>query len=193
VTLSTRDRRALMLLGAAALVVLLFVWFSGEDSRPVVVGSTDSIATAEKRLARVRRVAEGVPGRQELLKRVSAELVEREKGILQAETAAQAQAQLLEILRRVGKSQTPPVELGAVELPGQASRLGANYAEVRVAATFTCHIEELVNLMADLSRQPEAIATSELRMNAGDAKQKTVTARLVISGVVPGRLAGEAK
>jgi hypothetical protein len=193
VTLTTRDRRALVLLGVAAAAVILFVWSTGDSGQPAVVGAADSIGAAERRLARVRRIAEGVPGRRELFKRVSGELAEREKGILQAESAAQAQAQLLEILRRVARSQTPPIELGSVELPGQVTKLGDRYAEVQIVAPFTCHIEELVNLLADLSRQPEAIATSDLRVGAPETKLKTIGVRLVISGLVPVRLAGGSK
>ena len=58
---------------------------------------------------------------------------------------------------------------------------------------FTCHVEELVNLLADLTNRPEAIAIDEAHISAVDAKQKTISVRLVVSGVVPRRLVPEKK
>jgi hypothetical protein len=64
---------------------------------------------------------------------------------------------------------------------------------VRVGVPFTCHIEELLNLLADLANQPEAIAVDEMRVSAHDAKLKTISVRMVVSGVVPRRLIPEKK
>jgi hypothetical protein len=124
---------------------------------------------------------------------VTADLAVREKGILQAQTAAQAQAQLLDIVRRTGKSENPPIEFGTVELGQDVTRLGDNYGEVQITVPFICRIEDLVNFLADLTKQQEAIATSEIRMAAQDQKQKTVTVRLTVSGIVPRRLVPEKK
>ncbi len=192
-TLATRDKRALAGLAVAVAGVAIFMAVSGGSSAPAVVGASDSIAAAERRLERVRQLAASVPGKQELLKQVSAELAAREKGIIQAQTAAQAQAQLLDIVRRVAKEQTPPVEFGTVDLSQEVARLGEDYGEVRVTIPFTCRIEDLVNFLADLSKQPETVSTWDLRVASQDAKKKLITVRLTVSGVVPRRLVPEKK
>ena len=189
--LQQKDKRALAALGLAAAAVLVFRLASGGSGAPAVVGASDTIAAAERRLARVRQLASTLQGKQELLRRVSGELAEREKGILQADTAAQAQAQLLNIARHVAQAQQSPIEFGNVELR-QPAKFG-DYGEVRVAVPFTCQIENVVNFLAELTRQPEAISATELRIVARDEKQKTVAARVVVSGVIPRRLVPEKK
>ncbi len=192
-SLQQRDKRALMGLAAAVLGVALFLSFTGGEAQPTVVGATATIPAAEKRLARARQLAAGVSGREQLLKQVSAELAEREKGVIQAETAAQAQAQLLDVIKRVGKAQPAPIEFGTVELGQQISKLGEDYGEVQVSVPFTCHIEDLLNFLADLGSQPELLATNDVRISAADAKQKTIYVRLTVAGVVPKRLVPEKK
>jgi len=188
-TLKPRDKRALALLAVAAAVMLLYRAISGGGGQAVAVAApAESIPAAEHRLARVRRLASGGPGREQVLQQVSAELAGREKGLIQADTAAQAQAQLIEIVKRVARSQTPPIDLGGVEMAQQVNKLGEDYGEVQVSLPFLCHIEDLVNFLADLTRQPEALATTDLRLSLSDPKQKTIAVRLTVSGAVPKRL-----
>ena len=54
-------------------------------------------------------------------------------------------------------------------------------------------IDELVNLLATLSAQPETIATDEVRFGMANAKQKTMPVRLTVSGIVAQRLAPQKK
>jgi hypothetical protein len=190
VTLTKRDRIALAVLGVA-IPAAVIAFFATGGTAPPTAAKADNIPAAEKRLARIRQQAATVAGKQKLLKDVSDELALREKGILQAQTAAQAQALLLDVVRRTAREQTPPIELGAVEFQ-PPSKLG-DYGEVRVGVAFTCHIEELVNLLADLTNRPEAIAIGEAHISAVDPKQKTISVRLVVSGVVPRRLVPEKK
>jgi hypothetical protein len=188
VKLGQRDKRALAVLAGAGVVALLVYALFGASGTSQVVGAADSIPGAERRLARARRLAAGVPGQEQVLKQVSAELADREKGVIQADTAAQAQAQLLNVVKRVAASQSPPLEFGTVELGQQVARLGEDYGEVQISMPFTCHLDELLNFLADLTRQPEALASTDLRVSAQDAKQKTVAVRLTVAGIVPKRL-----
>ncbi|MGE5567701.1 MAG: type II secretion system protein GspM [Rhodospirillales bacterium] len=192
-TLQQRDKRALAALAAAVCGVALFPVFSGRDTQPAVVGMADSIPAAEKRLARVRQRAAGVEGREQLLKKVSAELAEREKGIIQAETAAQAQAQLLNIIKRIAADQPAPIEFGSVEMSKQVAKIDGGYGEVQVSLPFFCHIEDLLNFLADLGNQPELLAAKEIRIATADQKQKTINVRLTVAAIVPGRLVPEKK
>lgn len=191
-TLSRRDRRALALLGVAVTLTLA-VYFGLPAEAPAPVAATaGDIPTAERRLERLRTLAASVPGKEQVLKAVSAELEAREKGIVRAETGAQAQAHVLEVIRRAAKALPAPIEIRAVEL-GPIRPVTEDYGEALVSVSFECRIEELLNLLAELTAQPEMIALSELRVAAGNAKQKTVNARVTVSGMVPRSLVPEKK
>ncbi len=192
-TLTDRDRRALVILGAALVVGGLLYWYSNSSPSSSGSGSAkisapvDSVDRTEKRLATLRRQAAMLPGKEALLKQVSLELAEREKGLIPGETAEQAQAQLLQIAKRVAQQQMPPLDLGQVEL-GRPRPFGPAYGQVSVSVTLTCRIEELVNFLAALSAQPELTATEEIRFGTSNPKQKTMPVRVTISGLVPRRL-----
>jgi len=190
VTLSSRDRRALVVLGGVLVVTLVYRAVSTET--PEVVSTTGSIPIAEQRLARLRLAAAAVPAREQQLAAVSREVAGRENGLLNVETAAQAQAQLLQIVRRLGQAQAPPLVLGAVEL-GPIRPLGADYGEAVISVNFVSQVHQLVNLLADLAAQPELIATEELRVGVADPKQKMLVVRLSLAGAVPRRLAPAGK
>ena len=135
----------------------------------------------------LRRQAATLPGKEAVLKQASLELAEREKGLIPGDTAEQAQAQLLQIIKRVAQQQIPPIEMGQVEF-GRPRSFGAAYGQVSVSITVTCRIEELVNFLAALSAQPELIATEEIRFGTSHPKQKTMPMRLTVSGLVAKRL-----
>src|SRR5580698_11114721 len=154
-TISERDRRALIVLGIALAAGGLLYWYSNSSSSPSLVGApagskisapVDSIDRSEKRLAMLRRQAATLPGKEAVLKQVSLELAEREKGLIPGDTAEQAQAQLLQILRRLAKAQTPALDFRQAEL-GQPRSYGSSYGQVSLSITVTCRIEELVNFL----------------------------------------------
>ncbi|MBI4877316.1 MAG: hypothetical protein HY822_22040 [Acidobacteria bacterium] len=184
---SPRDKRALVWLGLAS-VFALTVWFwpesTGSVERPVNPGD---LPLAERRLARLRQTAAAGPGREQVLKETLADLGRREAGIIQADTAAQAQAQVLQVVRRLTRAQAPPLELSGVEI-GPARPFGNDYGEVLVSVSFQARIDQLLNLLADLASQPELLATEELRIGGATTKQKVMTVRLTVSGLVPRKL-----
>jgi hypothetical protein len=195
-TLGDRDRRALVILGAALLVGGLIYWLSssppsssGESAK---IAPVDSIDRAQKRLAMLRKQAATLLGKQAVLQQASAELSEREKGLIPGDTADQAQAQLLQVVKRVAKQQTPPLEMGQVEL-GRPRSYSSAYGLVSVSITLTCRIDELVNFLAALGAQPELTATDEIRFGASHPKQKTMPVRLTVSGLVARRLIPQQK
>ena len=195
-TISDRDRRALIILGAAVVLGGLYYWYS--NSSPSSSGGAkisapvDSVDRSEKRLAMLRKQAALLPGKQAVLKQVSLELAQREKGLIPGDTAEQAQAQLLQIVKRVALQQTYPLEVGQVEL-GRPRPFGAAYGQVSVSITVNCRIDELVNYLAALSAQPELTATEEIRFGTSNPKQKTMPVRLTISGLVMRRIVPERK
>jgi hypothetical protein len=178
-----RNRRALIALGILAPLIIGYYVFSDDDGPTPVVEAVDNIPSAEKRLARLREIAATVRGKEQILEQVRGELAQREKGLIQADTPAQAQAQLLQILRKIAKAQTPPVDLRSTEV-GQAKTFGKDYGEVAVSANFDCAIEQLLQMLADITAQPEAIGTSELRVGTANPKQKTMPVRMTVSALV---------
>jgi hypothetical protein len=196
-TLTDRDRRALVILGVALVVGGLLYWYSNSSpssssGSAKLAAPVDSVDRAQKRLAYLRRQAATLDGKETLLKQASLELAGREKGLIPGDTAEQAQAQLLQIIKRVAQQQTPPLEMGQVEL-GRPRSYGTSYGRVSVSITLTCRIDELVNFLAALSTQPELTATEEIRFGTSHPKQKTMPVRLTVTGLVARRLVPERK
>jgi len=182
VNLTTRDRRAVALLGLGLLTVIVLRYGVYGQRPTAVVAATDSVPLAEKRLARLTQVAATVPAKQSLAKKISSEVTLREKGIIQAPTAQQAQAHLLETIRRVAKAEHIDVRGG--EFP-ELRPLGNEYGEAAVSVNFECHIDDLVNFLADLPKESELLATNEVRVASGNPKTKMLSVRLTLAGVVP--------
>jgi hypothetical protein len=196
VTLRDRDKRALVVLAVvlplAGLIYLLSGSSSSSGGGSKVAAPVESVARDERRIAILRAAMATVNGKESVLKQVSAELADREKGLIPGDTAEQAQAQLLQIMRRLAKTQFPPVDLRQSEL-GQPRSYGESYAKVTVSVSFDCRIDELLNLLAAISAQPEIIATDEIRCGAANPKSKSMPVRLTVSGLVPRRLVPEKK
>ncbi|MDX2153388.1 MAG: type II secretion system protein GspM [Bryobacteraceae bacterium] len=185
-----KNKRALLLLPVVLLLALLVYRNQSGEATEVVAADTADLASAERRLQRLRRQAADIPAKRETLKQAMAELDLREKGLIRAETAMQAQAQVLQVVRRIARAQAPPVEIKNVEL-SQPRPLGDDYGEVAVAVSLDCRIDQVINILAALTEQPELIATNELRLGAATNKEKTVPVRLTVSGIVPRKLIPE--
>ena len=193
-TVSSRDRRALIILAAAVVIVLVISLLPQGGGTTKVVAPADSVRMARERLDRVRRLAALVPARKKELKHLKADLGKWESGLIRSETAQQAQAELLQVLRRIGASQTPPLEFRSTEI-GQVRGLGnsTDYGEALVTVSFDCAIEQLVNLLADLTAQAETVVTDQIRINPGNKKQKLLHIRLTVAGLIPHRLVPKQK
>lgn len=184
-TLSPRDRRALLFLIAALLIyAVIALWPENSAATPAAAMTP---AEAQVRLASLRRVAAGLDGRQKARDEVRRKLEERERGLIAAETMAQAQAQMLQAVRRVLSAQSPPVNFRASEF-GQPKPVGDHYALTTVTFTLDCGIEQIINLLADLGSQPELIATQEMTFNPATNAQKNVPLRLTVGALVPRQL-----
>jgi len=175
---------AILALGLVLLVVVLVRQFRDTAPTPVVAAA-DSIPLAEARLERLRQLAATVPGKETVLKQARVELDGREAGILKADTAPQAQAQVMDVIRRVASANGIDAR-GAEEL--RVRPLANDYGEVLVAVTFTCRIEQFVNFLAALANEPQIIATDEIAVSGGTDKNKAVQVRLTLGGVVPKKL-----
>lgn len=188
-TVSAREKK-LLLLVVPALVVALIVRFAiPEESATAGSSGTTDIAIAEQRVARMRQLIATTPVRSNVAKQASADLAERERGLLQAATVPQAAATLLEIARRVGKANEIDVRGGDFGAPKTTGEYGLVYTTV----TFECHVEQLVNFLADLSKQQELIVPSEERITSNNVKQKLMAVRMVLAGVTAKSLIPEKK
>ena len=188
--LGTLDRKTAILGAVALAIVLLLRFWVLADRAPAVVGASDSVPMAEKRLQRLRQIAATVPGKETLLKEAAAELQSREKGILNAETSGQAQTQLQELLHAVGGGNG--IDIRGVE-EATVKPLGADYGQVTVTVRFSCLIEQLVNLLAALANEPQALSTNDIQITGGPDKNKVIQVRLSLSGVVSKKIAQEKK
>jgi len=172
-----------------ALTAIYTYWQQASEPAPAVAvaASVDSVTLAEKQLAKLREAAATAPQKQEILKQVSGDLALREKGIIIADTAQQAQSQIIQILRKLGHDENPRVEMRSQEF-GAVRPLGDVYGEVLVTVQIDCGIDQLVNIFVGLAARPELIASNELRVTSANAKDKTIGVRLTVSGVVPRKL-----
>jgi hypothetical protein len=184
-TTGTVDRKSLLILLGSVAVMLVLRFGVFADRGAPVVESVDSIPVAEQRLAHLREVAATLPARQTLLQGAQAELATREKTMLKADTMEQAQAQLLDLLQAVARANGIDSR-GVERRDGRA--IDADYGEITVEVTFTCGIEQLVNLLAALGDQPQLVATEEIRVNHGNDKKKNVQVRLMVAAPVVGKL-----
>ncbi len=187
-TITPRDRRALSWLGVSALLSLVVYFWPDSAGAPTVGATNNDPAALAARLAKLRASAATVPAKNDVLKKVNADLALREKGLIKADTVPQAQAQLMQIIRRTMQAERPALEIRSTELNGVKPIGDGSYGEVSVAVQVDCKVDQLVNLLAALPAQPELIATSDLRIISSNAREKTVNVRVTISGVVSPKL-----
>ncbi len=178
---------ALALLAAG---VVLNIVFRTSSPTAEVVSATDSAPLLELRLRKLRQLAATVPARTEVLKTFHTQLQTREKGVMAFATASQAQAHLLEVVHRVAAANKIEARGGDFAPP---SLLGDDYGQVAVSIMFESPIESFVNFLADLSKEPELIAPSEVHVATGNIKIKTVNVRMTLAGVVNRKLVPEKK
>jgi hypothetical protein len=190
--INERDKRALILLAVAAVIIVFWRFGSGTESLFGFQTPAASIPILEQRLQQLRVRTARIPMSERNVEQLRQALSAREEGLITADTAQQAQASLLAIVRDVLESQQPPIDPGRINLVS-VERLTDHYAEAKVAVNFECRIEDLVNLLADFSRQPKLLATDSITVNSRNEEKKTLSVRLMISGLIPAELAPEGR
>jgi hypothetical protein len=190
-SLSTRDKRALLLLVVVILPTL--VWYFGfsdaESAAPADVQAAGlSIPVMERRLQNLRQQAALNPAKEEVRTTLEAAVAEREQGLLRGETAQQVQAALLSKVREVLEKQEPPLRARQSDL-GAIERISEDYGEVTITVGFGCTVEQLVNVLADIAAIDQMVATKQISILAADRAKKTLNVRLTVSAMMPGSLA----
>ena len=181
--LTSRDRRALLILLLVGVAMGCRWAVLSSDPKPTSIAQVAPTGHLLTILSERRGAATAVSQKQESLRQLSAQLAVQESGLIQAETAEQAQAHLLQILHNMTSQQQPPLEVKSIEFsaPQQVSDA---FGEVSVSITIECRIEELLNLIAALTAASEIIATDEISLTAADQKLKTLLVRLTVKGLV---------
>jgi hypothetical protein len=187
----SRSRKITLFGALGVMAAAVLVRYGVMDSQSSVVASHDTIPVARQRLEILRRKAATVAAKEAILKKVTAELQEREKGIVQASTAEQARAHLMEVLHQTAVANGFDSQ-GASQLP-EPKALGKDYGQVSVGQNFTCGIDQLVNFLAAIANEPEILATDTIFVAPVRNKNKDITVRLTLSGVIPKNLVPEKK
>jgi Tfp pilus assembly protein PilO len=190
-----RDKRALKILGFALVpAAVLLLWPTGESGNaaaPVVAAGGNSPEALERQLARLRKKQAELPVKDSLAKDLLTQLGTREKGLIRADTLAQAQAQLAQLVRQTGRAQG--IDFRAVSM-GTPRIYGGEYGEIVLTAGAECKIEQVVNFMAELTKLPELVATEDMRINSnGNVKEKNLSIQFTITGLVPKQLIPDKK
>ncbi len=190
--MTERDKRALKILGFAIVPALgLLLWPSGDSASSagttaVVPAGADTPEALERQLQRLRKKQSELPVKENAAKDLLGQLAVREKGLIRADTLAQAQAQLAQLIRQTGRAQG--IDFRSLSM-SQPRIYGGEYGEIVLSAAADCKIEQLVNFMAELTKLPELVATEDIRISStGNVKEKNLSVQFTISGLVPKQL-----
>jgi hypothetical protein len=177
-----RDRRALLFLGIAFVLFLLFqtdLIFAPADS---AASASVSIEKEENMLLLAQTQVRQEPLLSSESQSVRAVEQSLEARLLKSETAALAQAEMRERLGEI---------LEGTGISMRASRFatveaeGEDFAQVPLVVDFDCDITRFVNLLADIANAPELLSTREIKITAGNQKTKSVRVELTVSGYLP--------
>ena len=181
----SRNRQIMLFGTLGVMIASVLVRYGAFGSDDNVVVAHDSIPVAKQRLEILRRKAATVPGKETVLKQVTAELQKREEGIVVADTAEQARAHLMDVLHKAALANgfdTTPSELPAVV------GLGKDYGQVSVGQGFSCGIDQLVNFLSAIANEPEILATDTIVVTPIKDHNKNLQVRLTFAGVIPKKL-----
>jgi hypothetical protein len=190
-TISARDRRALLLLGLGVAAVLGWRLWTAQSTATAGASTVNlPIPVLEKRIANLRERAALNPAKKEVQEQLAKVVEERETALLRADTPQQAQAALLAKVRAVLERQDPPLQAGQIDMAPIGSA-GEDYGEVAVTVAFTCAVEQLVNVIADIRAMEEAVATRNIAITLGNRQKKILNVRLTVSALTPRELVPE--
>lgn len=181
VAMSSRDRRALLLLsGAVALFALLQfeVILPGGSSAMTAA----PVAAVEEQLLTAQVAARQRPLTDAELKAAQATLENAEKRLLASETAALASAEMREIVGKILEAEG--IKMDASQF-GRAELEGDHYTQIPLVVRFNCAIEQVVNLMAAIGNAGPLLTTRQVRISPSKSETKTVAVQMTVSGYLP--------
>lgn len=179
--ISTRDRRALMLLaGAAALFALL----QFDVILPGGAGAMTAapVSAVEEQLLTAQVAARQRPLTEAELKAAQATLENAEKRLLNSETAALASAEMREIVGKILEAEG--IKMDSSQF-GRAELEGDHYAQIPLVVRFNCAIEQVVNLMAAIANAGPLLTTRQIRITPSKSEAKTIAVQMTVAGYLP--------
>jgi len=179
-SLSSRDRRALLYLGVALGLFLLLQLDFGLPEGPAA--GSGSVEAAEQQYLLARTRARQGPLVDAEFGAVSQTQAQMEQGLLQAETAALAQAEMREVVGNLLSAEQINMQssqFGAVKLEGDV------FTQVPLVVSFRCGIEKFVNLLSAIANAPRTLSTRQIRITPEQNETKTVQVQLTVSGYLP--------
>lgn len=181
--MSQRDRRALILLGAA---VALFLVLQLDVLAPSSAGGSSASGAAldalEQRLQLAQVQARQRPLTEAELSAAQKRLAKVEGRLLESADPALAQAEMRSVVGQL---------LDAEGIPLRASRFSPVkleqdlYAQVPLVVEFTCGIEQMVNFMAAVANSSRLLATRDIRIRPDKPEVKSVNVTMTVAGFLP--------
>ena len=186
--LSAREKRLVLAL-VPTLLLTLWALFWPEGGAAPVGANLDvpkAIDAAKKRIDDARAIQAALPKQMDAKKALDAQLSALDKRLIGGETVAQAQAQLLQLCRKLARQQGAALELRASDIG--PTQMAGDYAEISLNVAFDCQVEGLLNLLADFSAQPELLAWKDVRIASTDNKNKRMSVTMNLYSVIPRKL-----
>jgi len=179
--MSSRDRRALLLLGVA---VALFALLQSDVILPGGAGAMTAapVAAVEEQLLTAQVASRPRPLTDAELKAAQATLGNAEKRLLASETAALAFAEMRETVGKILEAEG--IKMDSSQF-GRAELEGEHYTQVPLVVRFNCAIEQVVNLMAALANAGPLLTTRQVRISPSKSETKTVAVQMTVAGYLP--------
>ncbi|MBH00194.1 MAG: hypothetical protein CMN58_07635 [Solibacterales bacterium] len=189
VTVTTRDKRALIILGVT---LVLFMLLQGDLFFPTGFSSesvnSESLEGIERQFRLTRARAGRIPLVQAQAKTVQENLERMEKGLLASQNIALAQAEMRQILERSLQAEDIVMENARFV---SAESKNDHYAAIPVTVNFSCHIEQLVNWVAAVGNSSQLLSTIKIRIDSPNSDSKTVRVTATVAGFLPASRAPE--
>ena len=189
VTVTTRDKRALIILGVT---LVLFMLLQGDLFFPTGFSSesvnSESLEVIERQFRLTRARAGRIPLVQAQAKTVQENLERMEKGLLASQNIALAQAEMRQILERSLQAEDIVMENARFV---SAERKNDHYAAIPITVNFSCRIEQLVNWVAAVGNSSQLLSTIKIRIDSPNSDSKTVRVTATVAGFLPASRAPE--
>jgi hypothetical protein len=175
---AAKDKKALLVLG---FVIALYttLQFAGLPLWDALQERGDNLPVVERKLEKYRAVARTAELSRAEAASVETKLQEAEKGLLASKTPALASAELQQIANQLTAAESIDIRSNQF-LP--VKPVGNEYIHIPVVLQFQCRLDQLVNLLTDVSAHQKRLAVSNLYIQALGGKDKQLTVAMELSG-----------
>ena len=186
-SLSARDRRALVVLAAAAALFLLL-----ELVMLPTVGNAGKLGASlplkKKTLRKYRQMVAPASDQKKGLQGMQARLAEAEKGLLKNRTPALAAAELQELVKQLMTQHGMEMRNAAFRPVRVLKVTGETYSVVPLSLSFECRLDQLTSFLLAVDGSRKVLALDQLSIRAlpphPRRPQKMVAVQMVIRGLM---------